>query len=438
MKEMHQVVIIGGGFGGLYAARMLAKEPVAVTLIDRRNYHLFQPLLYQVATAGLSPADIATPLRHILRKQRNARVLMGEAVDICPDRREVILNDGLVSYDTLIVATGAGHHYFNHDEWEPLALGLKTIENALAIRSKILLAFEAAERVSRPDDIDQWLTFVVVGAGPTGVELAGAVAELARDTLRKDFTNIDPSRSRIVLVEATDRIMPTYPDKLVVRSERALSRLGVTIMKQALVTDIQPHQVMVHLAHGDETISARTVLWAAGVKASPLARKLAEGTGASTDRAGRILVDACLRIPGHADIFAIGDIAHCSQQDGNPLPGVAPVAMQQGKYVAKTITAALKKRPVPNFRYRDYGRMATIGRSEAVADFGKITLWGMPGWLAWLFIHLMYLVEFENRILVLIQWAWNYLTYNRSARLITGKNVLPFRHDPVSEKENDQ
>ena len=418
---MSHIVIIGGGFGGLYAARTLKSAPVQVTLIDRRNFHLFQPLLYQVATGWLSPADIASPLRAVLKRQRNVQVLLAEALDIDITNRRVILKDGSVSYDTLIVATGARHHYFGNAQWEQFAPGLKTIEDATEIRRRILSAFEAAERETDHARVRSWLTFVIVGGGPTGVELAGTLGELAQDTLRHDFRHINPAESRILLVEGTDRILPAYAAELSAKATAALARLGVSVHTGATVTDVQPDAVIIRRNDQSEHIPTRTVLWAAGVQASPLGRILATATGVELDRAGRVMVAPDLSIPNHPDIFVIGDLAHYRNQQGQSLPGVAPVAMQQGRYVAELIQQRLRGQTPPPFHYRDRGSMAIVGRAEAVADVRGRRFSGLLAWLAWLFIHLMNLVEFENRLLVVIQWAWNYFTRNRSARLITGE-----------------
>jgi len=417
----HHAVIVGGGFGGLYAAQSLRRAPVQVTLIDRRNFHLFQPLLYQVATGGLSPANIAAPLRAILGRQRNVRVLLGEAVGFDPGRRRVILRDGDVAYDTLIVATGVSHNYFGHDDWESFAPGLKTVEDATRIRSRILRAFETAERETDPDRIRAWLTFVVVGAGPTGVELAGALAEIARDTLRHDFRRIDPTKARVLLLDAVERVLPTYPADLSMKVAASLARLGVTVQTGVLVSDIRPGAVTMDHGRQTETIAAQTVLWAAGVRASSLGRALAEATGAPLDRVGRIVVEPDLTILGHPEIFIIGDLACFLHQDGQPLPGTAPVAMQQGRYVARLIEQRLHGRNLPPFRYRHRGSMATIGRAAAVADLGWLRFSGRVAWFVWLFVHLIFIVEFHNRVLVFMQWVWNYFTRNRSARLITGE-----------------
>jgi len=416
-----RVVIIGGGFGGLYAAKSLRRAPVRVTLIDRRNFHLFQPLLYQVATGGLSPGEIASPLRHVLRRSRNTDVLLGEVVDIDTGNRRVVLHDGTVPYDTLIVATGSSHHYFGHNEWEKYAPALKTIEDATEIRSRILLAFEKAEREPDTEARHAWLTFVVVGAGPTGVELAGALGEIANDTLRDDFRHIDPAEARIILIEAGDRVLPVYPPDLSADAERSLIRLSVRTMTRTAVTAVEETGVTVQRSGESKHISARTILWAAGVAASPLGRILADRTGVTLDRAGRVLVEPDLTIGGHPEILVIGDLANFSYQTGKPLPGVAPVAIQQGGYVGKLIRARLAGKPVPPFSYWDKGNLATIGRAAAVADFGRIHIAGLIAWLVWLFVHLMYLVGFDNRLVVFFKWAYSYLTFNRGARLITGQ-----------------
>jgi NADH dehydrogenase len=421
VNGQHRVVIIGGGFGGLTLAKALAKAPVQVTLVDRRNFHLFQPLLYQVATGALSPANIAAPLRAVLKKQKNALVLLGEVNDFDPAQRRVLLHDGTyLDYDSLIVATGARHHYFGHPEWEALAPGLKTVEDATAMRRRILTAFEMAERETDPERLRAWLTFVIVGGGPTGVELAGAVAEVARHTLRGNFRNIDPRMSRIYLLEAGERILPSFPPKLSRRAFRDLGDLGVTVLCGTAVTAIQEGLVTMRSGEHVETIPTHTVLWGAGVQGSPLGQKLAAATGATLDRAGRVVVGFDLTVPNYPDIFVIGDLANVSHQTGQPLPGVAPVAMQEGAYVARLIQRRLQGLTLPPFVYKDPGSMATIGPSRAVALLGPFKFTGFFAWLIWLFVHLLYIVEFQNRLLILTQWAWNYVTRNRSARLITG------------------
>jgi NADH dehydrogenase len=418
------IVIVGGGFGGLHAARRLGNAPVRVTLVDRRNYHLFQPLLYQVATGGLSPGDIASPLRGVLSPYKNIRVLLAEAVDLDPAQRLLIVRNGQLHYDVLVCAAGASHHYFGHDEWAAEAPGLKSVEDALEIRRRILLAFEAAEWEPDPEHRRAWMTFVIVGGGPTGVELAGALGELARGTLPRDFRHIDTRQTRILLIEGMERVLPTYPPDLSAKAAAALARLGVTVQTRSLVTDIQGDIVTVRQGEQTTQVRAKTVLWTAAVRASPLGHLLAERTGCALDRAGRVLVQPDLTIPGHPEIFVIGDLAAFLHQDGRPLPGVAPVAMQQGRYVAELIRARLQGRSLPPFRYRDPGSLAVIGRNAAVADFGRLHLSGFPAWLIWVFVHIANLIEHDDRLLVMIQWAWHYFTRKRGARLITGS--LPF------------
>jgi NADH dehydrogenase len=425
----HRVVLVGGGFGGLYAAKGLRRCPARLTLVDRRNFHLFQPLLYQVATGSLSPGDVASPLRAILRENKRAEVLLGEVTAIDPRSRRVFLRDGDVHYDTLILATGATHSYFGHPEWAAAAPGLKTVEDAVEIRQKILFAFEAAERESDPEKRSAWLTFVIVGGGPTGVELAGALGEIANDTLKDDFRAIRPSTARILLFDASPRILSAYPPHLSETAERHLIELGVRTRTGVSVTAIDDSGVTVQTTRGAEFIHARTVLWAAGVQASPLGRILADRTGATLDRTGRVMVGSDLTVPGHPEIFVIGDLAHCPGHDGRPLPGVAPVAIQQGRYVARVIACRLQGEQAPApFRYYNRGNLATIGRARAVMDVGPVKMGGFLAWLAWIFIHLMYLVGFENRLVVLTRWAYQYLTFNRGARLITG---LPADLPPV-------
>ncbi len=425
MAATHRVVIIGGGFGGLSAAKHLKHAPVEVTLIDRCNYHLFQPLLYQVATGALSPANIAAPLRNVLKSQKNTKVLLAEATRIDAAARRVILSDGEIPYDTLVVATGASHQYFGHDEWEKFAPGLKTVEDATDMRRRILLAFEAAERERDPAKCAAWMTFVVVGGGPTGVELAGALGEIAHDTLKHDFRNINPSQASILLVEAADRVLPPYPPPLSEAARKMLARLGVTVRTGATVMNIEDGTVTIREGERTETIPTRTILWAAGVLASPLGRMLAEEAGAMLDRIGRVIVEPDLTVPGHPEIFVIGDLSNFSHQTGKPLPGVAQPAIQAGRYAAETIKRRLAGKKIEPFHYMDKGNLATIGRAAAVADLGWIHLSGLPAWMIWLFVHLLYIVQFQNRLLVLLQWAWLYFTRDRSARLITGKNPLP-------------
>jgi NADH:ubiquinone reductase (H+-translocating) len=425
MADEHLVVIIGGGFGGLSAAQSLRHAPVRVTLIDRHNYHLFQPLLYQVATGSLSPANIAAPLRTILKRHKNTQVLLAEAVHIDAANRRVILSDGSVDYDSLIVAPGSSHQYFGHDDWEHFAPGLKNVDDATAMRRRIFLAFETAERESDPEKIRAWLTFVIVGAGPTGVELSGALGEIAHDTLSRDFRRINPSEARIILVEGAGRVLPPYPPRLSEAAREMLLRLGVTVRTGAVVTNVCHDSVTILESGCAEIIPTRTVLWAAGVLGSPLGRILAQEAGATLDKSGRVVVEPDLTIPGHPEIFVIGDLANFSHQGGKPLPGVAQPAIQEGRYVAKLIQRRLRGENLPSFHYRDKGNLAVIGRAAAVADLNWLRLSGIPAWLIWLFVHLLYIVEFQNRLLIMLQWAWLYFTYDRSARLITGENSLP-------------
>jgi NADH:ubiquinone reductase (H+-translocating) len=426
----HRVVIVGGGFGGLQAATHLASAPVELTLIDRRNFHLFQPLSYQVATGALSPGEVCYPLRAIFKRRPNVRVLLAEVRGFDLDAREVRVEPSAgdegplsVPYDTLIVAGGSHYSYFGHDDWEQVAPEVKSLESALAVRGRILSAFEAAEL--EPDEARRraWLTFVVVGAGPTGVEMAGQIAELARDTLRRDFRAIDPREGRVVLVEALDRVLTTFPPSLSRKAERSLVHLGVTPLLERTVIDIDEERVTVRAPDGgEEGIPARTVIWAAGVTASSLATQLAELSGAEADRAGRIAVEPDLTLPGHPEVLALGDMVRVRGQDGEPvvLPGVAPVAMQQGRYAAKLVRARLRGERAGPFHYRDKGNLATIGRARAVADLHAVRLSGFPAWVAWLVIHLWYLIGFQNRLLVLIRWCFSFVTRGRGARLITG------------------
>jgi NADH dehydrogenase len=422
-QTIPRVVIVGSGFGGLNAAQRLGKAPVKVTVIDRRNYHTFQPLLYQVATAGLSPGEIAAPIRSILRSDKNIEVLMAEVAGFDVDRRIVETPDGDIAYDYLIVAAGAGHSYFGHDEWEPYAPGLKTIEDALEIRRRVLLAFELAERDAAAGDSARPVNFIVVGGGPTGVELAGTLAEISRHALTHEFRTIDPARTHILLVEGGPRVLPVYPEDLSRSAEDQLRRLGVEVRTSTMVTCVEPG--VVHI--GDTRLTASVILWAAGVAASPLGKKL----GAPVDRAGRVIVHSDLSIPGHPEIFVIGDLAAAKDEQGKPLPGVAPVAIQEGRFVAKLIRREVEAgsrrdlKPRPQFHYWDKGSLATIGRAAAVADFGKIHISGFLAWLSWLFVHILFLIGFRNRLLVFIQWAWSYVTYERGARLITGGTDLP-------------
>jgi NADH dehydrogenase len=416
---MHRVVILGGGFGGLYAAKALRHGPVDITLIDRRNFHLFQPLLYQVATGSLSPGEIAAPLRSVLSRQSNVRVLLDEAVSLDADQRQVTLAGGALPYDTLIVATGSRNTYFGNDHWPSVAPGLKSIEDATAMRRKILYAFEAAERESDSAKRHAWLTFVVVGAGPTGVELAGALAEIATDTLRHDFRSIHPEESRILLLDGSPRVLPSYPEDLSTAAERSLIRLGVRSRTNVRVTAIDAESVTLHTPQGEEILETRTVLWAAGVAPSEFGGVLERLAGAKLDRQGHVIVGPDLTIPSHSEIFVIGDLAYV-EQDGKPLPGVAPVAMQQGRYAAQAILDRLRGRQPEPFRYFNKGSLAVIGRAAGVADFGRLHFHGFPAWLLWLFVHLMYLVQFQSRLIVFIHWGFLYLTFDRGARLIAG------------------
>ncbi len=412
-------MVVGGGFGGLHAVKALRRAPVEVTLVDRENYHLFQPLLYQVATGGLSPANIAAPLRSILRRQRNASVIQAEAADFDLAGKRVVLADGEVGFDWLIVAAGATHSYFGRQDWAPLAPGLKTIEDATDIRARVLSAFERAERTDDPAERRRLMTFVIVGGGPTGVELAGALSELSRHTLKHDFRRINPEDARILLIDAGPRVLGMYPERLSNKALAFLERLQVTVHNGERVTSISPTEVTVSRGETEERIEAETVLWAAGVQASPLAAKLAGAAGKETDRAGRIAVEPDLTLAGFPSVFVIGDMASLKDAAGKPLPGVAPVAVQQGEHAARTIRDRLKGKTPPPFKYRDLGSMATVGRSAAVAEMGRFQFAGFFAWLMWLFVHIMLLVTFENRLLVLSQWIWSYVTHGRSARLIT-------------------
>lgn len=412
-----RVVVVGGGFGGLNAARQLSRVPVQVTLIDRKNHHTFQPLLYQVATAGLSPGEIAAPIRWIVRGRRNIEVLLGEVQGFDLERRLVRLPDQDIPYDYLIVAAGARHSYFGHPEWEPLAPGLKTIEDATEMRRRVLLAFELAERHTAAGEEQPPLNFVVVGGGPTGVELAGTLAEIAREVLADEFHAIDPKRTRIILLEGGPRILPAMPEDLSASAQRQLEHLGVEVHTSALVTSVEKGSV--HL--GETRIPAGVVLWAAGVAASPLGKFLE----APLDRAGRVLVEPDLSVAGHPEIFVVGDLAALKDKNGKWLPGVAPTAMQEGTWAAKNVARAVSGKPTEKFRYLDKGTLATIGRNAAVAQIGKLHISGYVAWLAWLFIHIFFLIGFRNRLIVMLQWFWSYVTYERGARLITGDTDLP-------------
>ncbi len=428
-----RIVILGGGFGGLNAALALRRADAEVTLIDRRNFHLFQPLLYQVATGGLSPGDITAPLRAVLSNQRNTKVLLGDASDLDAANRRVLLKDGgSVEYDALIIATGARNFYFGHDAWADDAPGLKSIEDATDIRRKIFYAFEAAEREADPAKRRAWLTFIVVGGGPTGVELAGALAEVANDTLRHDFRDIDPTDARILLLDGGTRLLAAFPEELSEKAERSLLKLGVRTRTHVSVTGIDPAGVNIQTANGPDYIPCGTVLWAAGVAASEWGKILADRAGATLDRQGRVMVEPDLSIKGHPEIFIAGDLAHLDGPDGKPLPGVAPTAIQQGRYAARILMNA----PRAPFHYLDKGSLAVIGRAAGVAWFGKLRFSGFLAWLSWLFVHLLFLVGFENRILVFLQWGFQYFTFHRGARLITGRGESGLDHPalPTSAK----
>jgi NADH dehydrogenase len=414
--ERPHVVVIGGGFAGLSAARRLGGRDVGVTLLDRRNHHVFQPLLYQVATAGLSGTEVAAPLRRILRGHRNVTVLLAEATRIDTARRAVVLTDGEVGYDYLILATGATHSYFGHDEWERFAPGLKSLEDALVIRRRMLLAFERAERENDPRKRRDWLTFVIIGGGPTGVELAGTLVEIARYTLRHEFRRVDPAEARVVLLEGLDRVLPPYPPDLSEKARKQLARLGVEVRTGAMVTGVDGEGVSI----GAERVSARTVLWGAGVAASPLGRSL----GAPLDKVGRVKVQPDLSIPGHPEVFVAGDLA-AVEQDARPVPGVAPAANQMGDHAARNVLHLVAGEAAQPFRYVDKGSLATIGRRAAVAVVRGVKLWGLPAWLAWLGIHIFFLIGFRNRIVVMFEWALAYFTHQRNARLILDTRGLP-------------
>lgn len=421
----HRVVIVGGGFGGLYAAQSLGRSPVDVTLIDRRNFHLFQPLLYQVATGGLSPGDIASPLRSVLNRQKNTHVLLGEVRGIDPDEQVLTLKDGdTVPYDSLILATGSAHHYFGNQHWEAIAPSIKTIEDALEVRRRIFLAFEKAELEPDPSVRQALLTFVIVGAGPTGVEMAGAIADLAYYTLKNDFHNFDTHDTRIILVEGMDRVLPPFDPSLSARAHQDLEKLGVEIRTQTFVTAMAGEEVTFKTGEQVETIRSHNVLWAAGVRASSLGKVLSEKTGAQCDRAGRVIVEPDFSVPGHPNIFVIGDLAHYPHQGDKPLPGVAPVAMEGGKYVARVIRDRLANQTTSPFFYKDSGSLAIIGRSSAVVDLNWTKLTGFPAWVVWALVHVMFLIEFDNKVIVMTQWMWNFLTRNQGARLITGRDVI--------------
>jgi len=408
-------VIIGGGFGGIEAARALKRAPVRLTIVDRRNHYLFQPLLYQVATAALNPSDIASPIRRIVRNQRNASVILGEAVSIDTRRKIVQLLDGEVGYDFLVVATGATHSYFGHEEWLEPAPGLKTLEDAVEIRRRVLVAYEAAEREIDESEVANWMTFVIIGAGPTGVEMAGALAEISRRVLERDFRKIDPGRARIVLIEAGPKVLPAMSPESSASARRQLERLGVEVITDSPVTAVDDRGV----THGGTRLDSRTVIWAAGVAASPLGKALGASASVKLDRAGRVIVNQDLSVAGADGVFVIGDLASISS-DGKPVPGLSPAAMQEGRHAAKNILRLIRGEPTLPFHYRDKGTLATIGKAAAVADIGGLHFGGLIAWLMWLFVHIFFLIGFRNRFIVVIEWAWNYARNDRGARLITG------------------
>ncbi|MEL6495158.1 MAG: NAD(P)/FAD-dependent oxidoreductase [Cyanobacteria bacterium J06623_7] len=418
--KLPHVVIVGGGFGGLYAAKSLKNAPVKVTLIDKRNFHLFQPLLYQVATGTLSPADIASPLRVVLSKHKNTQVLLDKVVDIDPEAKKVHLEDrDALDYDALIVATGVSHHYFGNDQWQDDAPGLKTVEDALEMRRRIFMAFEAAEKETDPVKRQALLTFVVVGGGPTGVELAGAIAEIAHQSVKEDFRDIDTTQAKVLLFEGMDRILPPYAEECSVKARQSLEQLGVDVQTKTLVTNIGDNCVTYRQNDAEHSVNAHTILWAAGVRASFMGKVLAERTGAELDRAGRVVVEPDLSIKDYPDVFVIGDLANFPHQGERPLPGVAPVAMKEGEYVADLLAKRFIGVKVKSFSYKDLGSMAVIGQNKAVADLGFARFSGFVAWIVWIFAHIYYLIEFDNKLVVMIQWAWNYVTQGRGARLIT-------------------
>lgn len=434
MEHGNRVIILGGGFGGLSAARKLKRAPVEVTLIDRRNFHLFQPLMYQVATGSLSPGEIAAPLRGVLSRQKNTQVLLGEVSDVDVGAKKVILSDGgSFEYDYLIVATGSQTSYYGNDSWREWAPSLKTVEEATAIRHKILYAFERAERAASPEEARAWLTFVIVGAGATGMELAGALGEIANETLKHDFRHINPQEARILLMEGGPRVLPSFPEDLSAKAEKSVIKLRVEVMKGVMVTNIDGEGVTFRRGEITERLAAHTVLWAGGVTTTAFGKKLAERTKAQTDKSGRIKVNADLSIPGFPDIFVVGDLAGATQKNGKPLPGVAQAAIQGGAFAAKTIRARIAGKKVQRaFHYFNKGDMAVIGRAAAVADIFGFHLSGVIAWFTWLFIHLIYLVEFQSRVMVFIQWGFEYLTFSRGARLITGTAATDSIRQPGS------
>ncbi|MEM7762014.1 MAG: NAD(P)/FAD-dependent oxidoreductase [Cyanobacteria bacterium P01_A01_bin.40] len=428
--SLPHVVIVGGGFGGLYAAKSLKDAPVKVTLIDKRNFHLFQPLLYQVATGTLSPADIASPLRVVLSKHQNTQVLLDKVVDVDPEAKKVYLEEReALSYDALIVATGVSHHYFGNDQWQADAPGLKTVEDALEMRRRIFMAFEAAEKETDPKRRKALLTFVVVGGGPTGVELAGAIAEIAHQSVKDDFRDIDTTQAKVLLFEGMERILPPYPAECSAEAQKSLEELGVDVQTKTLVTNIADNSVTYRQGEETQTIEAHTILWAAGVRASFMGKVLADRAGAELDRAGRVIVEPDLSLREQSDIFVIGDLANFPHQGERPLPGVAPVAMKEGEYVADLIAKRVIGLKVEPFSYQDFGSMAVIGQNKAVANLNFARFSGFIAWIIWVFAHIYYLIEFDNKLVVMIQWAWNYITLGRGARLITEKPALQLEID---------
>jgi NADH dehydrogenase len=433
------VVIVGGGFGGLYAAKSLKNAPVKVTLIDKRNFHLFQPLLYQVATGTLSPADIASPLRVVLSQHKNTQVLLDKVVDIDPEAKKVFLAEReALDYDALIVATGVSHHYFGNEQWQNDAPGLKTVEDALEMRRRIFMAFEAAEKEPDPKKREALLTFVVVGGGPTGVELAGAIAEIAHQSVKDDFRDIDTTQAKVLLFEGMERILPPYPPESSAAAQKALEKLGVEVQTKTLVTNITKDSVTFRQDDQTQIINAHTILWAAGVKASFMGKVLSDRAGAELDRVGRVMVESDLSLKNYNDIFVIGDLANFTHQSDRPLPGVAPVAMKEGEYVANLITKRAEGKTLKPFTYDDFGSMAVIGQNKAVADlnFGRFS--GFIAWIIWVFAHIYYLIEFDNKLIVMIQWAWNYITLGRGARLITEKSSLQLEIEPPKKPESSE
>jgi NADH:ubiquinone reductase (H+-translocating) len=434
--DLPHVVIVGGGFGGLYAAKSLKDAPVKVTLIDKRNFHLFQPLLYQVATGTLSPADIASPLRVILSKHKNTQVLLDKVVDIDPNAKKIYLEGReALDYDALIVATGVSHHYFGNDQWQNDAPGLKTVEDALEMRRRIFTAFEAAENETDPEKRQALLNFVVVGGGPTGVELAGAIAEIAHQSVKDDFRDIDTTQAKVMLFEGMERILPPYPEECSADAEKSLEKLGVDVQTKTLVTNITSNSVTYRQGETTKTINTYTILWAAGVTASFMGKVLAERTGAELDRVGRVIVESDLSIKDYPDVFVIGDLANFPHQGERPLPGVAPVAMKEGEYVANLIAKRVIGVKVSPFSYQDLGSMAVIGQNKAVVDLGFARFSGFIAWIIWVFAHIYYLIEFDNKLIVMIQWAWNYFTQGRGARLITINTAL---HLEIKRSQQNQ